>query len=211
MPQIKSITQNNITYDMSDWNITLQEDGYLKCQKKNINQLPFWIPKAEVEITYEKPQILKRPDGSVISVPDFEDYLFIDIVYGINYELSVCLPERFAEGTVFLAEDRHLAEKKAKQLTKQREIRFEIDTLNAEEGWVSDWRDHNQDKYYLCVDYDEPDQYSCNCEQDYKDVIRIFKDSSQKRHNKYMSEKTAETIIAKYSQDELKQYLGIIL
>jgi hypothetical protein len=102
---------------------------------------------CQIEYRTEKPQILKRPDGSVISVPDFEDYLFIDIVYGINYELSVCLPERFAEGTVFLAEDRHLAEKKAKQHTKQREIQFEIDTLNAEEGWVPNWREPN--KYYL--------------------------------------------------------------
>jgi hypothetical protein len=191
MPQIKSITQNNITYDMSDWNITLQEDGYLKCQKKNINQLPFWIPKAEVEITYEKPQILKRPDGSVISVPDFEDYLFIDIVYGINYELSVCLPERFAEGTVFLAEDRHLAEKKAKQLTKQREIQYEIDTLNAES---------KQEKKYYLLDID----YSSN-KIEKRCIYHLVP------QNWAISEKTAETIIAKYSQDELKQYLGIIL
>jgi hypothetical protein len=192
MPQIKSITQNNITYDMSDWNITLQEDGYLKCQKKNINQLPFWIPKAEVEITYEKPQILKRPDGSVISVPDFEDYLFIDIVYGINYELSVCLPERFAEGTVFLAEDRHLAEKKAKQLTKQREIRFEIDTLNAKEG------ETNEHKKVFCYD-EETDK-----------VYLDWADARSKPKTE-VSKATSETILVKYSQQDLKFYLGIIL
>jgi hypothetical protein len=207
MPQIKSVTINQTKVSANNLSANVLEE----IQNNSDCLACSFVLNGDTIIAEFKPQILKRPDGSVISVPDFEDYLFIDIVYGINYELSVCLPERFAEGTVFLAEDRHLAEKKAKQLTKQREIRFEIDTLNAEEGWVSDWRDHNQDKYYLCVDYDEPDQYSCNCEQDYKDVIRIFKDSSQKRHNKYMSEKTAETIIAKYSQDELKQYLGIIL
>jgi hypothetical protein len=187
---------------------------------------------GQIEYEPEKPKILKRADGSVISGLEegqeivyineqnykVQEFIFTDVLpqsiyYKKRYKFSKddIWQFRLSLGLIFLPEDTNLAEKKAKQHTKQREIQFEIDTLNAEEGWVPDWRDHNQDKYYLCVDYDEPDQYSCNCEQDYKDVIRIFKDSSQKRHNKYMSEKTAKTILAKYSQHELKQYLGIIL
>ena len=155
------------------------------------------------EIAYEKPQILKRPDGSVISVPDkkdFEDYLFIDPAYDsmlslkINYELSDCSFEwisiLFAEGKVFLQEDKHLGEKKAQMLTKQLEIQFEIDRLNAEENF-----NKFRGAYYFS--YDE---------------FKVSKlRSNYNAGQKFMSEKTAETILAKYSQNELKQYLGIII
>ena len=196
MSQIKSFTIS-LPIDTISFNQCLITD----IDKLDKNQLQALKSLATIDgkITYEKPQILKRPDGSVISVPDkkdFEDYLFIDIVYGINYELSVCLPEwiniLFAEGKVFLAEDRHLAEKKAKQLTKQLEIQYEIDTLNAKEG------ETNEHKKVFCYD-EETDK-----------VYLDWADARSKPKTE-VSKATAKTILAKYSQDELKLYLGIIL
>lgn len=156
------------------------------------------------EITYEKPQILKRPDGSVIS--ELEEGQEVVRIFYNNYGRDRCY--RYAvsiefeyskkneidlkQGLIFLPEDTDLAEKKAKQLTKQFEIQFEIDRLNAEEG------ETNEHKKVFCYD-EETDK-----------VYLDWADARSKPKTE-VSKATAETILAKYSQQDLKFYLGIII
>lgn len=169
------------------------------------------------KLEYEKPKLLKRADGSLISEPlegteiliiepalkfndpDFKtNYFFVGSLWSKESEVSD-LSERFFRGWVFLREDEQLVEKKAKMLTKQLEIQFEIDRLNAEEGWVELWN-CNQRNYFL-------NKFSV----DSKDVEIKYYFVGKQHGTQYMSYKTATTILAKYSEDELKQYLGIII
>lgn len=155
----------------------------------------------DFEITYEKPQILKRPDGSLISEPGNEYILSVrdgDVRGAYHIYNSVHDRVDLQRGYLFLESDKALAFLKAKMLTKRLEIQYEIDRLNAEEGWVAKWRDDGSsadDNWYLLFKNNE-----------------IQKSTEYCRCNlQYMSQKTAETILAKYSQDELKQYLEIII
>jgi len=171
------------------------------------------------QIEYEKPAILKRPDGSIISELEegtevtwinqhcnsgnfTTEILDKDGMRWMNtakYQKSLYQNE-LRNGLIFLREDINLAEKKTQQLTKQLEIQFEIDRLNAEEGWVANYSaETNEDTCYIIYNYDRG-FFSIGELKQY----RI-------RTTGFMSEKTAETILAKYSQEELKQYLGIII
>ena len=105
---------------------------------------------AYFEIEYEKPKILKRGDGSIIS--ELKEGVEILVIASNGYELYI-LKDTFSykniislkSGEVFLAKDRHLAEKKKEMLKKQLEIRFEIDRLNAE--------GYNNEAFNLIQDY----------------------------------------------------------
>jgi hypothetical protein len=151
------------------------------------------------EIEYEPPKILKRPDGSVISGLEVEEGNDLWFIAQYNdcflekegwHSNSPYCKTALAQGKVFQIKDKHLAEKKVEMLSKQLEIQYEIDRLNAEEakktgqvwslaiGWVGEIE---------------------------KCAIPYYSGETR------MSEETAETILAKYSQDELKQYLGIII
>jgi hypothetical protein len=186
MSKIKSIKVIK-DYKFSLWDKTLEDLIKLN-------------PEA-FEVEYEKPKILKRPDGSVIS--GLEDGAPIIGVCSLN-NLIVAASRTYDQnlnlyslqsGLIYLPEDKHLAEKKAKQIPKQSEIKLEIDRLNAEEGGIT-----TDDDYYF-IDLTQ------------NNFVKKW-DKSERHsptHCSIMSEATAETILAKYSQDELKQYLGIII
>jgi hypothetical protein len=147
------------------------------------------IIKELEEIKYRnEPRILKRVDGSLISEPEEgAEIIFINSSHqvgidGLTYDS--CFFKDLKKGLVFLAEDRHLAEKKAKMLSKQLEIQFEVDRLNAEEGGLGVREINALDvKGYIC----------------------------EKVTQNKMTEKTVKTILKKYTIEELKQYLGIII
>jgi len=200
--KIKSITINLPVDTISFNQIKITDiDKLDKDQLQALHSLA--IINGNVE--YEKPTILKRPDGSVISEPHNKNVWRIARhrgeenysirLYG-NYDNSLEL--ELKTGLIYLAGDTDLAEKKANMLTKQFEIQFEIDRLNAEEGWVEDWEDQDQIKKYFLYDLDAK-------------KIAAYTFTVCLSDRVYMSEETAETILAKYSQDELKQYLGIII
>jgi hypothetical protein len=98
----------------------------------------------EIEYESEKPKLLKRADGSLITEPKYlERILLLELCFSFrnnngfykpvyhDYERSYHKP-KLQQGLIFLPEDVELAEKKAKMLTKQLEIQFEIDRVNAE-------------------------------------------------------------------------------
>ena len=189
MSKIKSIKVIK-DYKFSLWDKTLEDLIKLN-------------PEA-FEVEYEKPQILKRPDGSVISgLEDGESVYFIRYVYSAeagqniystdyNYYYKIEHDLSLKLGHIFLPEDTDLAEKKAKQLTKQFQIQLEIDRLNAEED--------NEEKQYYYLRLNKF-QTGVEIEKTFENALNV----------RVFSKKTAETILAKYSQDELKQYLGIII
>jgi|694.fasta_scaffold77929_4 hypothetical protein len=150
----------------------------------------------DFEIKHEKPQILKRPDGSVISgLEEGQEILLIADLYSNKKIDEVKFEEMFIQdlhkGLIFLPEDPDLAEKKAKMLSKQLEIQYEIDRLNAVE--------------HPSIEKEWHIGYFQNNDKIYKhNLYGSSKDT-------FMSELTAETILAKYSQDELKQYSDIII
>ena len=186
MSKIKSITINDEDLSSSD----LQ---FLSKVFKNIS--------TELEEYEPKPKLLKRPDGSLISKPEEGTaVVFLDIHFDISQSVyGSWLFQSITRGEVFLEKDLNLAEKKAKQLTKQLEIQFEIDRLNAESGWITDWNNFSQEKFFLTHD--------SNSEIVGSDYLWGDRNSGENA----MSEKTAEKILEKYSQEELKQYLGIII
>jgi hypothetical protein len=174
-------------------------------EEKTLEEMKYYPDFFEIE--YEKPTLLKRPDGSLISEPedgaDIVRIAYIDnniVVEKTTYKKEADLSS-LKFGLVFLPEDTYLAEKKAKMLTKQLEIQYEIDILNAEEGWVADWGT-GQDKFHFKV-------ICRNIETGWEEVI--YTNESEEEGYTVMSKVTAQTILAKYSQDELKQYLGIII
>jgi len=146
------------------------------------------------EIEYEKPTLLKRPDGSLIS--ETREGLEILKVYhdGSTYKENFGNESSdiffLQEGLIFLLQDLHLAENKAKMLIKQLEIQYEIDKLNAEEEDKSD-----QMYTFICI----------SNQIGVQGVIEPVNGQVK------FSQKTAQTILEKYSQEELKQYLGIII
>jgi hypothetical protein len=156
-----------------------------------------------------EPKLLKRPDGSLITEPFAQKIVYIQIKRDgeVGYELKHYwskpdkveygnyLKSHLANGLVFLPKDEHLAEKKAQMLTKQLEIQNEIDRLNAEEGWVSA---EKETRYMVGYNYFNQEVESVTWNQ-------------YRLQDNYMSKKTAKTIFENYTQDELKQYLGIII
>lgn len=195
--KIKSITtETGETFNSKDWELTLQEDNYIKAKFKGKSKQTVWYPKDTLVIEYES-KILKRPDGSVISEPEEGvEICFINeyfVIIFCNYKNYMHLKNGLKQGLIFLPEDKHLAEKKAKMLNKRRDIKYEIDRLNAE-----DTEEKNQMFWFLIGS---------------KKVTYVYMNESERINNpnKLISKETAETILAKYSQDELKQYLGIII
>src|SRR5574343_1784816 len=137
--KIKSIKTYNAEYSSNIANITENKENIIIEYEDNMSRLGHFkkaiFAKDEVEIEYEKPKILKRPDGSVISGLE-EGQKVISIKQNKNgkYEISgYGYDDRdLLNGFVFLEEDIHLAETKAEMLTKKFEIQCEIDRLNAE-------------------------------------------------------------------------------
>jgi len=206
--EIKSIKFKQVRIIETEPNAKISDHGKFFAVQKEGSEIPdYWVGKEYVDsIKYKTPKILKRADGSVISEPEegttvvlitepehFEDKYRIQLLtFYKEHKLLL------KYGYVFLKEDEHLAEKKAKMLTKQLEIQYEIDRLNAEEGWVADWSDLNQAKTYFLYNLENQ-------------KIATYWNNVWRSDKDYMSEKTANTILEKYSQDELKQYLGIII
>lgn len=143
-------------------------------------------------IEYEKTTILKRPDGSLIwNNQTIEEQTIVIIWQDYKYTTTCQGGTKHTcdLGNVFLyPQDKGLAEKKAAMLSKQLEIQYEIDRLNAEDSTLT---------HILVMSSDGKVSYAT------KPYI----------HSNYvaMSYNTADTILAEYSQDELKQYLGIII
>ena len=170
-------------------------------QKKPPEGVTIYSDGVKVEIEYEsEPKFLKRPDGSLISEPEEDEKVIIigeefegfEDHYSADYEINLRL------GRVFLLKDKHLAEKKAKMLTKQLEITNEIERLNAEENWVADWSDSNQTKCSFRYKHNCKEIISNSCWQ-YQSGVLVS------------SEEILDKIQDKYSEDELKQFLGIII
>jgi hypothetical protein len=206
--KIKSITYDGTEIPLGMLNQKLQNEilNGTECESTSFGEYDF-----KLRVEYEpEPKLLKRPDGSLISEPpEGTKVIFIEFSIleddkyrvsdrTIEYEYCKSYYTNLKQGGCFLIQDKHLAEKKSQQLTKQLEIQNEIDRLNVEEGWVVDWKDSFQPKYYLNLNHDH---------QIVQDEYELTEQSSKQ----YMSEATAETILAKYSQDDLKAYLGIIL
>jgi hypothetical protein len=167
---------------------------------KTINQIIEDFPNVfQIEYESEKPKLLKRADGSLISgLEEGQEIIFINPV---DHEIEEGKYSKEAkiilqQGLIFLPEDKNLADKKSAMHTKQLEIKNEIDRLNAEKDWVANWSIVSS-KYYL---------FDCPRERKI-----IWDGTTSNRGVQHMSKTTAETILAKYSQDELKQYLGIII
>ena len=172
-----------------------------------------WAEYAEkypelFEIEYEsEPKILKRPDGSIISGFESNNKDIQITCININgfkideYSLSDlqdCCEVAFKLGLIYLLEDKNLAGKKAKMLKKQLEITNEIERLNAEESWVADWSDSSQTKCnFRCSHYCKEINLD-SCWQQQSGVL-------------YSSKEILEKIQNKYSENELKQFLGIII
>ena len=170
-------------------------------------------PKYILKHYPAKPKLLKRPDGSLISEPEegaeileisTEGYLQKYTVIGEakNYSgatadfIKVFYESKthkiyLKQGLIFLHKDILLAKKKAQMLTKQLEIQYEIDRLNAEEN-----DEVKQYWYFKSVE----DQKGVGIEKTFENALNV----------RVFSKKTAETILVKYTQDELKMYLGII-
>jgi len=150
----------------------------------------------EIEHEPDKPKLLKRADGSLISEVAFGVETYQIRVLDNKYFVQAIQYEEYQkwllmEGRVFLTQDIRLAQEKAKMLTKQVEIQFEIDRLNAE----------SIDNKYWSIKYN-----------DFKKKFEIYSFEVcgvTLPENYKMTCKTAETILAKFSQDEIKQYLGI--
>jgi hypothetical protein len=149
-----------------------------------------------IHVEYE-PKILKRQDGSLISQPEYLQTVINIFLNGFDLdEISynnVSHNWLLLRGLVFLPEDKELAEKKAKMLTKQLEIQHEIDRLNAEQKW-----DYKTDLHYFhSVPNTERVQICWSCDDD--------------NSVNFMSFETAKIIFEKYSAKEIKQYLGVII
>jgi hypothetical protein len=200
--EIKSIKFKQVRIIETEPNAKISDHGKFFAVQKEGSEIPdYWVGKEYVDsIKYKTPKILKRADGSVISEPEegttvvlitepehFEDKYRIQLLtFYKEHKLLL------KYGYVFLKEDEHLAEKKAKMLTKQLEIQYEIDRLNAEEG-----ENFGQIFYF---------RLSKN-----KEIVEVESTNENALNVLLFSNRTAETILAKYSQEELKQYLGIII
>jgi hypothetical protein len=183
------------TISINDENLSSSDVAFLFKVFKNVTtELEEYEPK--------KPQILKRPDGSVICGLEEEDEIWYITNYYPDGSYYPCHEYVFREikhrltllkeGKIFLPEDKHLAEKKAKMLSKQLEIKNEIDRLNAEED--------NKEKQYYYLRLNKF-QTGVEIEKTFENALNV----------RVFSEKTAEKISTQYSQEELKQYLGIII
>ena len=203
MSNIKSIKLNTYIFDSSSMQLPTQtfKDEVLKM----INEYPDYF---EIEYEPEKPKLLKRADGSLISEPKKGEEVW---VIDKNFEVLVNFYESkrhlnlLQNGLVYLIEDdyhrcknRKLAEKKAKMLTKQLEITVEIDRLNAEQQFIIDKNDYSKYQYYLNTDESGT-------------VTYFAYHPKTPKNTQLLSAETTKTILAKYSQDELKQYLKIII
>lgn len=200
MSNIKSIKLNTYIFDSSIMQLPTKtfKDEVLKM----INEYPDYF---EIEYEPEKPKLLKRADGSLISEPKKGEEVW---VIDKNFEVLVNFYESkrhlnlLQNGLVYLIEDdyhrcknRKLAEKKAKMLTKQLEITVEIDRLNAENG-----ENIVEDREFA---------FKIN---EYTGEVKPYQFCDITIPEKWkMRYDTAKAILAKYSQDELKQYLEIII
>jgi hypothetical protein len=205
--KIKSITVN-LPVDTISFN-KLTTTQISKLTDLQIEALTL-LAKESGDVEYEQ-AILKRPDGSLITPPREGEYVYFIRYCFSRKELFPDLDSyhddyiySLKEGCVFLDKDIKLAEKKAKMLTKQLEIQYEIDKLNAEQGWVEDWSPTSPSK--KLEDHNRAFDFSDHSDE-IVSIICLHKNLSRQ----HMSKNTAEKILKKYSQAELKQYLGIIL
>ena len=203
--EIKSIKFKQVRIIETEPNAKISDHGKFFAVQKEGSEIPdYWVGKEYVDsIKYKTPKILKRADGSVISEPEegttvvlitepehFEDKYRIQLLtFYKEHKLLL------KYGYVFLKEDEHLAEKKANMLTKQLEIQFEIDRLNAENG-----ENIVEDREFA---------FKIN---EYTGEVKPYQFCDITIPEKWkMRYDTAKAILAKYSQDELKQYLEIII
>jgi hypothetical protein len=204
MSKIKSIRITlpvEATYYDSLTTTIFEDNGDFRIEQSNLIIIADKSIVKDIEYEPEKPKILKRPDGSVISGLEKGDKIIF--INPLDFEIEKGEYTKEAEdilkrGLIFLLEDIESSEKKAKMLTKQLEIQYEIDRLNTEEGWVADWEDSRQAKFYLHFNY------SCS-------TVEIRNCYFYQSAGQHMSRKTAETILKKFTQEELRQYLGIII
>ena len=201
--KIKAITFKHIEIWATTDNAEITEsDNYFAIIKQGETMPSHYIGKEyvdKIEYESESPKLLKRPDGSLISEPeegasiwrlewnttDHKIKLFNSGYSRFSYLLFL------KKGYVFLEEDKNLADKKRYMLIKQLEIQFEIDRLNAEE------EEKAMQKYYFRV---SADRETVGVDITHDNALNVL----------LFSETTYDKIIAKYSQDELKQYLKII-
>ena len=185
--KIKSIKTNGITFSLPDFKFSVRDDNFIHIYSQGFTA-DVSINNAQIE--YEKPKLLKRPDGSLISEPErsTEIYRINPYNFKVYYDKFIPNDDGTKLGYNFLKEDGQKAEKKAQMLSKQLEIQFEIDRLNA--------GDSEFDQVYILI------------KSDHRGFVEIYNCDYTNGQTR-MSAKTASTILAKYSQDELKQYLGI--
>jgi hypothetical protein len=165
-----------------------------------------------IHVEYE-PELLKRQDGSLISEPEKGVKIIHIYQHRGDFKLNICNGELFISsydnhheqyllnGFIFLPEDKELAEKKAKMLTKQLEIQYEIDRLNAENN-------NENMNLYLCLKDSAHHRYY---EEQWSEYSAICFHSESGIGTNKVSKKVLDIILKKYSQDELKQYLGLTI
>ncbi len=194
MPKIKSITINLPINTTSHAKLVISDTSKLdKDQLQALESLAI----IDGQIEYEpEPTLLKRPDGSLITeLEEGSEITIIDIDFSlirVVYKDDLLNRILIKQGKVFLRKDETLALKKALMLTKQNIIQFEINRLNAEEG-----KNFGQ---VFCFRLSKD-----------KETVEVLATFENTLNVLLFSNGTAETILAKYSQDELKQYLGIII
>lgn len=184
-----------------DWKYSNNQSEFAELLK--VASLSWFEEYFEIEYELEPIlKLLKRLDGSLISEPEEGTpcckitgvknyYKYYDIYLDDFREESDCLDLKM--GMIFLEEDEQLAEKKASMLSKQLEIQYEIDRLNAEDPV-------NSKTWFL--EYNHV----------FEEVVRkTFSFIPVVILKNYMTDGVYKKIIEKYSQDELMQYLGIII
>jgi len=203
--EIKSIKFKQVRIIETEPNAKISDHGKFFAVQKEGSEIPdYWVGKEYVDsIKYKTPKLLKRADGSLISEPK-EGTKVIGIFHckgGLETytdTFTKIMLTALRLGNTYLPEDRELAEKKAKMLTKQLEITVEIDRLNAEQQFIIDKNDYSKYQYYLNTDESGT-------------VTYFAYHPKTPKNTQLLSAETTKTILAKYSQDELKQYLGIII
>lgn len=190
-------------YTLDDFLALSSFSSFGNCEKTVTNMAENFPEFFEIEYELEKPKILKRPDGSLITEPDNLDQIVIIIDYthisikSEKWKNSKMEQILLKEGKVFDKQDWKLAEKKAEMLSKQFKITNEIERLNAESDWVADWNNFNQIKCSF--------RYNHSCKE-----IKYYSCWQRQSEVLYTSEEILDKIQNKYSEDELKLYLGVI-
>jgi hypothetical protein len=195
---IKDFPSNNLPflkYEGKELESRIDPDG--KFMSWDIENYPEFF---QIEYEPEKPTLLKRPDGSLIS--EFEELQKVIKIENCNNEIHVrecsffkgCDLISLKQGLIFLKEDIDLAEKKAKQLTKKRDIQYVIDRLEA----MSSREDLNSVFTY----YNGRDKvFTLEVDLHNDPIYSPLK----------MITRTGQRVLEALTYDEYKQYLGMVL